>query len=114
MLIDASYYVATVTSLYDVLGESGIAFGYEGWYMRELAELLSTKSDNLILFGPSDSKPTAAFHQGKELSVAYDEDGNDFYYLIDEKSVSVLEEKQGGGFYLVEQLLINPPFLKKP
>ena len=113
MLIDAKYYVATITSFCDVIGEEGIAFGYEGSFMRELAELLSTQSDNLILFGATDSRPSAAFHKGKEISIAYDEDGNEFYCLIDSKSISILEEKRDGGFYLIEQLLINPPFLQK-
>lgn len=108
MLIDAKYYVASLTSFCDVLGESGIAFGYESWYMREIAMSISEKTDNLILYGPVDSRPTEAFYRGLEISIAYDNDGNEFYCYVQRNSISILEQKPEGGFRLIEQILVNP------
>ena len=109
MIIDPRYFVSTITSFSDSISENGIVYGNEGWYMQEIAKALSRSSDNLILFGRCDSCPTAAFYKGNEVTVAYDYDGNEAYYLIKNHTVSVLQEKPCGGFTLIEQEMMNPP-----
>lgn len=108
MIVETKYYVATLVSFSDVIGENGIAFGNERWYMHELAEALSNNSDNLIVVGRVEDAPTAAFFNGKELAVAYDSELNENYYIFNRQKLYKLEEKTTGGFYLVEQNLTSP------
>lgn len=110
MLIEPRYFVTSISSFCDVLGDNGaIVFGNEGWYMREVAKSLSLHSDNLILLGKCNSCPSAAYYQGKEVTVTYDSDNNEGYYLIDDHTVSILQEKPCGGFTLISQEMMNPP-----
>lgn len=108
MNVEVTYFVATLVSFCDMIGNNGIVYGDDHAYMRKLAEALSEKSDNLIVFGRVDSVPTAAFYNGKELTVAYDRDLNETYYEFKRQSVCRLEELSTGGFYLVEQNLTSP------
>ena len=108
MIIEPKYFIATIASFSDVIGDNGIVFGNEHWYMRELAEKLSQDCDNLIVLGNVNDLPSAAFFNGEELSVAYDSDLNESYYVFKRQQLYRLTEKTIGGFYLVEENLTTP------
>lgn len=108
MIIEPRFYIATLESFSDIIGENGIVFGDDHAYMREMAEALSQQSDNLIVFGKVEDVPMAAFYNGKELAVAYDSELNETYYVFKRQTICKLEQLSTGGFYLVEQNLTSP------
>lgn len=109
MIINATYYVSVLSSLSNIIGEDGIAFGdsKNRSLLKRLAKSYSQKCDDLVIFGRVDDMPETAYFHGSTLSVTYDDELNASFFFVDGDTVLLLKESDSGGFALEKQHILG-------